>query len=83
MNITIFNKTGGKNRNTIMSSGLQAFIHNNNLNNNKIILTNEMGKVNSDICIMLSFFNKFKNLNGVAKFRQIIYNNNKDKKWIF
>lgn len=83
MKIIIFNKSGGKKYNTIKSLGLQAFSLGFKNNNNEVKLTNSTEKLDCQLCIMLSFFNQYKNVKGIASLRKIIYTNNIDKKWIF
>jgi len=84
MKIVIFKKSGGKKTGSIKSNGLVAFKSGiENISENEAVYYNNINTINCDICVMLSFFNKYKKLQGIAKMREIIYNNNKTKKWIF
>ena len=77
MKIVIFKKTGGKKTGSIKSSGLIAFKYGiENISENEDVYYNNINTINCDICVMLSFFNKNKKLQGIAKMREIIYNNN-------
>lgn len=81
MKIVIFKKSGGKNITSIKSQGLLSF--KNGIKNNDVIYYNQINTIDCDVCVMLSFFNKYHKLHGIANLRKIIYNNNIDKKWIF
>lgn len=82
MKIVIFKKSGGKKLGTIKSDGLLAFKKGID-NKNEVIYYNDTDTINCDVCVMLSFFNKYNQLRGIANLRNKMYNNNINKKWIF
>ena len=81
MKIVIFSKTSGDSEG-IKKKALLFFKEGIN-KNHEIIYYDNLNTINCDVCVMLSFFNKFKKNEGTLKYREYIYNNNKSKKWIF